>query len=143
MVGYQAYRPLADKVQRNHIHGRYYTFLGEEGEIQSRSKKKLGIWGLESLQYPGPVFLSEGIFDAIRIWNQGYASLALLSNDPKHLRNQLLLLNRRLIAVCDNDEAGRRLAKMGHTSVTVTGHDLGDSTQDEVLEVIERGLATL
>lgn len=123
LAGYQQYRPSADKKKNNDPkEGRYYTY---------RSPGTMSLWGAESLYLsPSVVFLTEGVFDAARLTAKGYSALALLSNNfQPELHNYLRFLNRRVVAVCDNGDAGRKLSKFGHESVTVTEFkDLGEAT---------------
>jgi hypothetical protein len=132
LVGYQQYRPEGEKKpQNNPKEGKYFTY---------RKQPTLAVFGVESLHLsPNVVFLTEGVFDACRLTERGYSALAALSNDPTHdLRNFLTCLNRRVVAVCDNDVAGRRLAKFGDVAVFTEDHDLGDSTDEYVTSLLER-----
>lgn len=134
IVGYQQYRPDADKTKSNHPKdGRYFTY---------RNPHTLAVWGVESLHLSRDVvFLTEGIFDACRLTRRGYSAIAALSNNPtKDLKNWLWGLDRKVIVVCDNDDAGKRLMKFGDTSI-VSETDLGDSDENFVDFVI--GHATL
>lgn len=126
LCGYQQYRPDATKSYNNHPKlGRYYTY---------RKQPTLALFGVESLYLNNrTVFLTEGVFDACRLTQRGYAALAVLSNDPSHeLHNFLACLNRKVVAVCDNDVAGKKLAKFGDVSVYTDDKDLGDSTDQYV-----------
>lgn len=88
---------------------------------------------------PGVVFLTEGLFDAARLTELGYSALAALSNNPtRDFRNWLSLLNRPVVAVCDNDKAGRQLAKFGDYAEFTSEKDLGDSTTEEVLNLVNK-----
>lgn len=129
IVGYQQYRPEGlKKPQNNPKEGRYFTH---------RKLPTLGLWGIESLAFGGTVFLCEGVFDACRLTQRGYSALAVLSNNTgSDLANWLGCLNRRVVAVCDNDEAGKRLAKFGHEAVFCHDHDLGDSSEDFVKSLL-------
>lgn len=136
MVGYQIYRPGADKKKNNDPKdGRYYTY---------RIKGTLSVWGVESLHafVESPVvFLAEGIFDACRMTNRGYPALAVLSNNSGHdLSNWLSCLpNKRVVAVCDNNDAGRKLAKFGdYVETTPSAVDLGDSDESYVDYLIHK-----
>ncbi len=132
LVGYQQYRPEGEKKpQNNPKEGKYFTY---------RKQPTLAVFGVESLHLsPNVVFLTEGVFDACRLTERGYSALAALSNNPTHdLRNFLTCLNRRVVAVCDNDVAGRRLAKFGDVAVFTEDHDLGDSTDEYVTSLLER-----
>ena len=126
VVGYQQYRPEGDKKPGNNPKlGKYFTY---------KKQPTLAVWGVESLHLtPHVLFLTEGVFDAARVTERGFSCVAALSNDPSpDLRNWLSMLNRVVVAVCDNDAAGRRLAKFGDRSVFTEGKDLGDSDQSFV-----------
>ncbi len=131
IIGYQQYRPDADKMKDNHPkEGRYFTY---------RKQPTLAVWGVESLHLtPHVVFLTEGVFDAARLTERGYSALAVLTDDPtKDLRNWLSMLNRKVVAVCDNDKAGRRLAKFGDVAVFTEDKDLGEATDEYVTRLLE------
>jgi DNA primase len=132
LVGYQQYRPEGAKVgQKNPKEAKYFTY---------RKQPTLALWGLESLHLsPDVVFLTEGVFDAARLTEKGYSALAVLSNDPsRDLANWLSMLNRKVVAVCDNDKAGKRLAKFGDVAVFTDEKDLGDSTEEFVNELLAK-----
>jgi len=123
-VGYHQYRPEGEKKLPNDFKsGKYFTW-----------RKGYAPWGVESLSLtPYVVFLTEGIFDAARLTERGYSALATLSNDPQSdFKNWLRFLGRRVVAVCDNDNAGRRLAKFGDVALFTEDKDLGDSSDEYV-----------
>lgn len=133
MVGYQQYRPRANKERKNDPRdGRYFTRLKEA---------KVGVWGLESYYLSNTLFITEGVFDAARISYFGYAAVATLSNDiGASTANWLITIrsSRLVVAICDNDTGGRRLAKYGSTSHVVSGYkDLGDASESYVKQLIE------
>jgi hypothetical protein len=130
--GYQQYRRFGEKKpQNNPKSGKYFTY---------RKQPTLGVWGVESLHLsPHVVFLTEGVFDACRLTEKGYSALAVLSNNTgTDLKNFLFMLNRKVVAVCDNDTAGRKLAKFGDVSVFCEDHDLGDSTDEFVNTLVSQ-----
>lgn len=129
LVGFQQYRPKGEKRQHNNPkEGKYYTY---------RKLPTLAVWGVESLKYPGSLFVCEGVFDACRLTEVGCAAVAVLSNDTGwDLKNWLSCLNRRVVVVCDNDAAGRKLAKFGDDVVYTFEKDLGDSSEDYVKSLI-------
>lgn len=132
LVGFQQYRPLGTKTRQNNTReGRYFTY---------RKQPTITVFGVESLDLsPHVVFLTEGVFDAARLTQLGYSALATLSNDPNlDLRNFLYMLNRTTVAVCDNDPAGRRLAKFGQHAVFTEEKDLGDSSPEFVQSLLTR-----
>jgi hypothetical protein len=134
LVGYQQYRPEGSKKPGNNPKlGKYFTY---------KKQPTLGVWGVESLHLtPHVVFLTEGVFDAARMTERGYSALAALSNDPsRELWNWLFCLNRRVVAVCDNDKnkAGSKLAKFGTHVATTYDKDLGDSPDEVVDDLLAR-----
>lgn len=136
LVGYQQYRPHAPKTMRNDPRdGRYYTYF-----TGTKAEKQFSVWGLETWNYsPSVLFVTEGIFDAVRLHNLGYSAVAVLSNDPKFLRNWLFLVRqqRTVVVVCDDDAAGRKLAKFGTVALVASGSkDLGDMSDDEVIKTV-------
>jgi hypothetical protein len=47
------------------------------------------------------------------------------------------MLNRKVVAVCDNDVAGRRLAKFGDVSVFTEDKDLGEADDEFVTKLLK------
>lgn len=132
LVGYQQYRRSGEKKpQNNPKAGKYFTH---------RKLPTLAVWGVESLHLtPHVVFVTEGVFDAARLTERGYSAIAVLTNNTgKDLSNWLRMLNRRVVAVCDNDAAGRALAKFGDTAVFTEDKDLGDSSEEYVTDLLAR-----
>jgi hypothetical protein len=133
MVGYQQYRPRAGKQKDNHPKmSRYFTW---------RKSKVVGVWGLESWNLSNTLFVTEGTFDACRISYLGYSAVATLSNDVDDSLKRWLWMVRKtrpVVAVCDNDAAGRRLAKYGHLSHVVESGDLGDASDEYVSNLLKQ-----
>lgn len=103
LKGFQQYNWKGTKQDHNSVEGKYYTI----------SKSGPSFYGIEWFNPTLPVtFICEGIFDCISLLNYGNA-LAVLTNDPKPLRQQLSLLPGKKVVVCDNDKAGLKLAKYG------------------------------
>ena len=134
IVGTQQYRPSASKERKNDPRtGRYFT---------RKSSRTLAVFGLESLHLnPNVLFVTEGIFDAVRLTSVGMPAIAALSNNPtSDLLNFLHCLNRTIVVVCDCDTAGRALAKFGDVVITLKEKDLGDASQDTVDALVRRFL---
>lgn len=137
LVGYQQYNPLGDKkVFNSKMEGKYYTY-------RNKGCPSVAVWGLESYyQSTGPVFLTEGVFDACRMTERGVGqtAFATLANDPpRDYRNWLRSLHRPVVVVCDNDAAGRKLAKFGDfVEVVPEGKDLGEASDDYVRYLVEK-----
>ena len=137
-AGFQAYRPERDKVQKNDLQGKYYTYRGDK--LVPRKCQTVTVWGLESWYLSNTLFVTEGIFDAARLTNIGVSAVAVLSNDPTmDTRNWLHCVRqtRRVVAVCDPGRAGHKLAKVGTYAHTVElagipDGDLGDAPQSYV-----------
>jgi hypothetical protein len=132
IVGYQQYRPNANKDKKNDPkEGRYFTKI---------RKQTVSVFGVESLHLtPNVVFVTEGVFAAARLTSRGVSALAVLSNDPtQDCRNFLRCLSRKVVVVCDNDSAGRKLAKVGDVAVFTEDKDLGDSAESFVEQLIAK-----
>jgi hypothetical protein len=140
MVGYHTYRPGGSKDKKNDPGGRYYTARGEK--LIPRQCQTVAVWGMESWSLSNTLFVTEGIFDACRLTQLGISAVAALANDPDgSMRNWFMMVrrNRPVVAVCDNDPAGRKLAKIASRTVTVdSSKDLGDATEEYVRNLIER-----
>ena len=133
IVGYQQYNPNGSKKINNKPEGKYYTYIG--------NKSSVVLYGLESLSISdGVIYVVEGIYDAMRMTYEGQSAIATLTNSPsKSVVNQLRLLNRPLVAVCDNDAAGRKLAKCGDYVEVVQGaRDLSEASDDYVNYLISK-----
>lgn len=135
IVGYQQYNPSGNKkIFNSKSNGRYYTY-------RNKLLSTICVWGLESYyQSAGPIFITEGIFDAARLTELGQTAFALLSNDaPKDYNNWLHSLNRPIIAICDNDSAGQKLIKFGDRYEIVTRFkDLGSASDDYIKHIIKK-----
>jgi hypothetical protein len=129
--GYQQYRPAGVKKKFNNPReGRYYTYRSKFNPEKNRSSE-IGVWGMESWRWTNTLFITEGIFDAARLTERGVSAIAMASNDLDKTTSRWLTTVRRfrpVVAVCDGDKAGRRLARQGHVSVIMDkGTDLGDA----------------
>ena len=135
LVGYQQYNFQGDKkIFNDKLSGKYYTY-------RNKNYQTIAVWGVESLYLNSRViYLTEGIFDACRMTNLGQSAIATLTNDPpSDYRNWLRMLNRPVVAVCDNDAAGRKLAKFGdYVEVVPEGKDLGDAPDDYVQYLLNK-----
>lgn len=136
VVGFQTYNPDGPKI-RDNIHPRDQKYFSYH--ISEPYKKTMGFFGMERFDATRPyIFLTEGIFDAVKVHNLDLNCLALLSNDPKRMISYLRTMPHRYIAICDGDAAGRKLRKMGHEYITMPeGKDLGDMTFDEVKHLLK------
>jgi hypothetical protein len=133
IVGYQKYNYKGEKKMFNNPkEGRYFTF---------RKDRVVGVWGLESWNLSNTLFITEGVFDACRLTARGCSAVAMLANDLDSSTKEWLYAvraSRFVVAVCDNDSAGRRLARHGHIAHVVEGHDLGDASDEYVTNLITK-----
>ena len=132
LVGYQQYKPEGSKKTNNDPKdGKYFTY---------RDKTTVAVWGVETLHLtPNLLFVTEGVFDACRLTELGYSAVAVLTNNPtSDFRNWLRALNRKVVVVADNDNAGKKLAKFGDYVEFTTDHDLGDSSEEFVRQLVSK-----
>lgn len=130
LLGYQKYDWRADKLKNNDGHGRYYTY---------RRKDWLTFWGLGliNLNSNKPLYLVEGVWDAISVNNAGYDCIAVLSNNPQQLKNLLRCLPRKVIAICEGDKAGKMLSRVADGAVYLKeGVDPNDMSKEGICELL-------
>ncbi len=136
LVGFQQYRPLATKERnKNPRKMRYFTIIGKVGKIA-----KLGAFGVDLLNPKQRIiYITEGIFDAAPFHIRGVNAIATLANNPKHLAEWLRSLGYHLIAVCDGDDAGMKLANVADVAIFLPkdcdAGDMDDKWFDWVLGV--------
>ena len=127
LIGYQRYTPRYPKKSSYKEGLSYFTWA---------SKPNHTIWGWEYVDAnASTLYLTEGIFDAIKIHNAGKYAIALLGNaGSPGVRQYLRALPYKLVAICDNDSAGKELAKAADLWYTVPSDykDLGEMPQEEV-----------
>lgn len=134
LIGYQRYGWQHEKIRGNK--GRYFTWLTDEYRL-------MGIWGWHSVvESSGPIYIVEGIWDAIRIHNTGRPAIAMLTATPHKQTVQYLrwnTLGRKKVGLLDNDEnkAGLALAKTCDLCYTVpVGKDMGDMTPEQAQQFL-------
>lgn len=124
-VGYQNYRPFAERNHKNVKEARYFTYL---------PKAVNGYFGTETLKWPGPVYLVEGVFKAAKLHSLGHAAISMMGSETKQHRTQLRLLRREYIGIGDPDAAGEKFARAlnGFTSPL----DLDEMSDEAVEELL-------
>lgn len=149
LCGYQQYNPEGDKKINGHSKcgkfdrdlAKYFTFVGDEGRV-----KKLAVWGVDTIDPDEPLlFITEGVFDIVKVHNAGYPGIAVLCNNPQPLKAWFKALGKTTVALEDNDEAGSNLRKIcdKHFTVPDPYKDLGDMPQNEATIFIESIIAQL
>jgi len=102
---------------------------------------EVAVWGMESWYLTNVLFITEGIFDAARLTELGVSAIAMAANDLDKTTARWLSTVRRfrpVVAVCDGDKAGRRLAKQGHVSIIMPdGTDLGGASDSFVADLLK------
>lgn len=108
LIGYQRYNWREVKIRNNG--GKYFTWVADD-------YKDRACYGLDNCYGHGPLFVVEGIWDAIRVSNCYHDCVALLCNSPSrnlkaHIRQ--LAGERPIVALCDNDanKSGEKLAHL-------------------------------
>jgi DNA primase len=132
LIGYQQYNWNADKLRNNDSKGRYWTY---------RRKDILTAWGLEyvNLSSTEPLYLVEGIWDAISVLHTGRRCLAVLSNNPQQLKPWLSTLPCTTIALCDGDKAGEMLSRVCDKKIILPdGIDANGMTVYDLAEFLNK-----
>lgn len=127
LKGIQIYNWKGSKEINNSSEGKYHT-VAKSGPC---------FYGAEWLNSLVPItFISEGIFDALSLLYFGN-SVAILSNDPKPLAEQLKLLPGIKVAVCDDDKAGKELIKYADDYIICpNGKDPNDMSVKELKNLL-------
>ncbi len=117
-AGYQNYRWKCDKTKNNdEEHGRYFSWVCERHRYS-------GFFGTETLDRPGPLFIVEGIWDAISIINCGYACLAVLGSTPSPAMVDYVTrgcgktASKFRVGILDGDDSYSTLKRLVHKSFT-------------------------
>ena len=121
MLGYQTYRWNKSKAS-NKVDPRmqrYFTRLPREA---------LAVYGLHLLPegYLGPIFLVEGVWEAIVGYFFGVPCVAVLGSDPKGLMNWVHSIANPVVALVQPDSAGQKLKKYGKNGYIQLEGDLDD-----------------
>lgn len=150
LIGYQFYNPRGDKkIRQNTLDKsllKYYTYVSGHG---SSKEKNLAVFGLDTYDMNSPVlFVTEGLFDAIKVQNAGYPAIAVLSNDPRgDMKSWLMSLPHVIVAILDNDQnmSGNKLSKFAHYTFKTPDpyKDLGDMEQKTATDFIRKCLVTV
>ncbi|AGN51472.1 hypothetical protein VPLG_00033 [Vibrio phage eugene 12A10] len=130
LLGYQKYDWSADKLRNNDNKGKYYTY---------RRKDWLTFWGLDfaDLSSTEPLYLVEGVWDAVSVLNAGYRCIAVLGNNPQQLKNLLNCLPCSTVALCDGDKAGKMLSRVCDDRIILPdGKDCNDMSKQEIRKIL-------
>lgn len=131
MVGYQRYRPEGTKTKRRDWSSKYYPIITPE---------MFAIWGLESWHLSNTLFITEGVFNASHVTYYGHSAIAVLSCSLSAAQKNWLWTIRKtrpVVAICDNDDSGLMLARYGHEFHVVPEGDLGDASEEYVLNLLK------
>jgi len=135
-IGYQKYNPDNEKAGGLGWMGRYFTKVRKEATGHS----KIAVYGLETYQIDKDYFfITEGIFDVIKVHNVGEPGIANLGcSVSKQAKNWYNSLPQIKIVIQDRDDAGTELGTIGDYVYTVPEpyKDLGEMPQEEVNEFI-------
>lgn len=130
IIGYQQYRPDADKKQKNDPKdGRYFTYLPKDTD---------GVFGLEVLDRTNKtIYITEGIFKAAVLHRLGYNALAVLTSSPKRLKPwfKIMKATYNLVAIGDPDKAGLGLVKIVGNGFQ-SPLDLDEMTDDDIISLL-------
>lgn len=137
LIGYQRYRWNEPKIRGNQEHGnqRYFTYVSE-------AYKGMAIYGWDNCFGHGPLIVTEGIFDALKVTNCWWDCVALLTNQPtKQFKDwfRMVTRGRCVCAVLDQGEPTDRWLQLADYVWYPPSQykDLGDMPLDEVRPFIE------
>jgi hypothetical protein len=138
-IGYQRYRWDQPKVRGNNaLNQRYYTYVQTE-------HKGMAVYGWDNVFGHGPLFICEGIWDALKVTNCWWDCIALTTNQPtKQMVGWLkdVTRGRRVVALMDRGEPYERWMRIATEAwyPPERYNDIGDMPLDEVREFVLEGL---
>lgn len=127
-VGFQQYRPDVQAKRHNHpTEARYFTYS---------LKETTAVWGLETLdRAKKELYVVEGIFKASSLHMLGRNAIAVLTSNPKPMKEWLHLLPYRLIGIGDNDKAGKSIVNICKNGYCLE-KDIDEYSLEELEEVL-------
>lgn len=129
-VGFQQYNPnVTDKKINNAENGRYFTIC---------QRGVTAVWGLETFdREKRKLFVVEGCFKASALHLINENAIAVLTSTPKSMASwfDILKVKHDVIAIGDNDKAGKSLVKVVGKGFT-TEKDLDEYSLNELREII-------
>lgn len=137
-IGYQRYNPKGEKgYVKDKDKKKYYAYVTKENP--EKNIHYISVYGLHTLDKRRYVFVVEGIFDAAKLINLNEPVIAVMSNNPKPLKNFFFALQKKVIAILDNDKAGSELKDISSVYYVVPEpyKDLGDMKLSDVKEFLK------
>jgi hypothetical protein len=143
LVGYQQYNPNQPK---NHFKGeagkdvvKYYTYVSKQ---PGRRESEISVWGLENinLDTDREIWVTEGIFDAVKLVNAGLPAIAALTSTPSpQLKQWFAITGKKIIVILDGDDAGSKLNSIATIAYKTPKpyKDLGEMKQDDVNQFVK------
>ena len=134
LVGWQRYSPNSPHLSSNDVNGKYYTY---------RTPHQLALFGFEAYEITSQcIFVTEGIFDAVRITKYGKSALALLTNSPNSsMLNLLSCLPNKITIIIDNDKGGDTLYKktkhITSSFIRPPEKDLGECDESFITSILK------
>lgn len=136
-IGYQRYDHSAPKIRSNN--GRYYTYIGKKYRPDKRTPP-IVFWGMEYFKSAEDIlFVTEGVWDAVRVIEAGYPAIAILCNDPnRQFLRWFSMVSSHLITVAllDQGIAGDMLKKSTKVSLDLPVPDFNSFTPVEAKEFL-------
>ena len=131
LVGFQQYKWKGSKKHSKDIKPcdmKYFTHC----------KDKIGVFGIDSWKHKDkPLVLVEGVFEQLRL-QKHVDTVAVLCNNPRHIKSWLFAQPRETVAVCQNDKAGMILAKSCDRAIFLPeGVDTDELSDVQLTELLE------
>jgi hypothetical protein len=132
LIGYQRYIWNADKLRDNNSKGRYFTWVAD-------THKKCYVYGYDSVFGCGPLFVTEGVWDCVKVHINWFDCVATLTSTPHKQTKQWLRFiagRRPIVAIADNDGVlGRGWAD---EVVHINNYkDIGDMPREEAGQLLK------
>ena len=139
LVGCQMYNPAGDKNCRNNpVNSKYFNRMTHQEDAIA-----VGVWGLQYFDISewDFLFLTEGVFDAVKVLNAGFPCVALLGATVSvSTSGWLASLPHKKVALLDGDVAGRVMKHLSTVYFNLSDpfKDLGEMPQEDADDFLRR-----
>lgn len=135
LLGYQTYNPKSlEKKVNDPLGGRYFTY-----QPRTKSSGDYAVFGSEYTKGSEVVFITEGVFEAVRLIEMGYDSIAVLcSSPPEGMVRELHRRWKRVVWCGDNDKAGNNSSLVDNSERMCFNEDLDEVDEQTLVREISK-----
>lgn len=135
LLGYQTYNPKSlDKKSNDPLNGRYFTY-----QPRTKHSGDYAVFGSEYVEGRDIVFITEGIFEAVRLIEMGYDAIAVLcSSPPEGMVREIHRRWKKVVWCGDNDKAGNSSSLVDNSERMCFNKDLDEVDEQTLVSEISK-----